>query len=354
MDINLIIVIIAQVFGIISWLLLMYSYTKEDIDKLLYIQILVCVFDVISYLLLGADAGLLICVVESIKTILYYKTNKDKLIFSISIVCYLLIALLTVRHWYAILPVLGSVIDSYGTSKDSKMANICSIVSNTLWTIYDLLILSYIGAFNDIVVVLCNISILALGYSRLMHISKFRIVKYNYLTKKTVEKIYKLDLKNLGEENTWDKNYQMDVYKRNTDSFFAIKYKHDFVGYINYLNIKIEEYDRLKRARKMPDNFDLDNIIKFKSNKKAYIVIETINARKEYEKDETIELINKKIKSFIKIKHRQRIYIHGILGYAINDFERKIYESLEFDKIKELDDNITLYELNENKIKKLI
>ena len=73
MDVNLIVIITAQVFGIISWLLLMYSYTKEDIDKLLFIQILVCLFDVISYLLLGADAGILICLVELIKTVLYYK-----------------------------------------------------------------------------------------------------------------------------------------------------------------------------------------------------------------------------------------------------------------------------------------
>ena len=183
MDLKLLLIIIAQGFGVISWLLLLYSYTKEDIDELLFIQILVCLFDVISYLMLGADAGLLICLVELIKTVLYYKTDKDRLIFRMGLVFYVLIGLLTVKKWYAILPVLGSVIDSFGVSKDSKTANICSIVSNTLWTIYDILILSYIGAINDVVVVICNISVLYLGYSRLMNISKFRIVKYNSLTK---------------------------------------------------------------------------------------------------------------------------------------------------------------------------
>lgn len=352
MDTTLIIIIIAQVFGIISWLLLMYSYTKEDIDDLLYIQILVCLFDVISYLLLGADAGLLICFVELVKTILYYKTNKDDLIFKLSIIAYLLISLLTVKHWFAILPVLGSIIDSYGTSKDSRLANICSIVSNSLWTIYDIIILSYVGAMNDIVVVLCNISVLYLGYSRLMHISKFRIIKYNYLTKKTVDKIYKLDYNNFGEDNTWDKQYQMDVYNKNKDSLFAIKYKHEFVGYINYLNIIEDEYNRLKRTRKMPDDFDLDKIIKFKSNRKSFVVIETINVKKEYKKEQTVDLIIKKLNSFIKAKHRQRIFIHGILGYAIDEFEEDIYKAMGFEKIKDLDDNTKLYELTEDKIKK--
>lgn len=349
---NLIIVIIAQVFGIISWLLLLYSYTREDIDELLFVQILVCLFDVISYLLLGADAGLLICLVELIKTVLYYKTDKDRLIFRISIFFYILISFLTVKEWFTILPVLGSLIDSFGTSKDSKWANICSIVSNSLWTIYDVLILSYIGALNDIVVVICNIWVLLLGYSRIMHISKFRIVKYNYLTKKTIDRIYNLDIKTYGKDNTWDKDYQRDIYNRNNDSLFAIKYKHEFAGYINYLNIKEEEYNRLKRIRKTPNTIELDNIIPFKTNRKNYILIESINTKKEYEKEGTIILISNKLKSFINLKHHRRIYINGIITLATSDFEKQIYEYMHFTKIKELDDNTYIYELKEEDIKR--
>ena len=353
MDISTIIIIIAQVLGIISWLLLLYSYTREDIDELLLVQIGVCAFDTVSYLLLGADAGLLICLVELIKTFLYYKTDKDKEIFIISIFIYLLIGLLTVRHWFAILPVLGSLIDSFGASRDTKTANVCSIVSNTLWTIYDILILSFVGAFNDIVVVLCNISVLFLGYSRIMHISKFRIVKYGYLTKKTIKKIYNLDVKTYGKENTWDLDYQKDVYKKNPDSLFVIKYKHEVAGYINYLNIIPEEFDRLKRVRKMPDKLDLDKIIPFKSNRKNYVIFESINVKKEYEKDQTVNMICRKIASFIKQKQRQRIYIHGILGYAMTEFEENVYISLGFKKIKELDERIKLYELESDDIKEI-
>lgn len=352
MNINLITIILAQVFGIISWLLLLYSYTKEDIDELLYIQILVCLFDVISYFLLGADAGLLICLVELIKTILYYKTDKDRLIFRVGLVFYIMIGFLTIRTWYAILPVVASVIDSFGVSKDSKSANICSIISNTLWTIYDILILSYIGALNDVVVIICNISVLFLGYSRIMHITKFRIVKYNYLTKNTLNKIFNLDKKNFGEDNTWDKKYQLDVYKKNKDSLFVIKYKHEFVGYINYINIIEEEYERLKRIRKIPDIIDLNKIIKFKTNRKNYILIESINIKKEYEKEQSIELIHKKIKSFINIKHRQRVYINGIIFFATSKFEKEICEYMKCTKLKDVEDNTSIYELSIEEIRK--
>ena len=341
---SLIIIIIAQVFGIISWLLLLYSYTKEDINKLLFIQILVCLFDVISYLLLGADAGLLICIVELVKTILYYKTDKDKLIFRVGIIFYLLIGLLVVKKWYTILPVLASFIDSFGTSKDSKSANICSIISNTLWTVYDILILSYVGALNDIVVVMCNISVLALGYSRIMHISKFRIIKYTYITNKVLNKIYNLDLKTYGKENVWPQEYQRELFEKNNDSLFVIKYKHDIVGYINYLNLIETEYERLKRIRKSPEKLDIYKIIEFKSNRKNHILIESINVKKEYEKPETIALINKKLNSFIKLKHNRRVYIDRILAFALSDFEKHLYETLGFTKIRELEDNTFIYE----------
>ena len=350
---QLIIFITAQVLGIISWLLLIYSYTKEDIDKLLFIQILVCLLDFASYLLLGADAGLFICLIELVKTILYYKSNKDRLIFNISLICYFIVGLLTIRHWFAILPVIGSIVDSFGTSRDSKTANICSVISNTLWAIYDVLILSYVGAFNDAVVVICNIVILFMGYSRLMRISKFRITKVNNLTKKDIDKIFDLDEKNFGIDNTWDKDYQMKLYKKNKDSFYMIKYKHEVVGYINYLNITQDEFERLKNIRKYPDYLDESKIIPFKTNKKTYILIESINVKKEYEKEQTIELINKKIINFIKVKRRQRIYIHGIIGVGLSSFEKEIYENMNYTKIRNLKDNIILYEMSYKDIYKL-
>ena len=318
---------------------------------MLFLQIVVAVFDVASYLLLGADAGMLICLVELIKTILYYKTDKDLLIFWIGVICYSLIGLLTIDHWFAILPVLGSVIDSYGTAKDSKSANMASIVSNILWVIYDLIILSYIGALTDAIVIACNIGVLFFGYSKLLKISKFRIIKYQYLTMKTIDKIFALDMENYGIDNLWEKDYQMDVYKRNNDSLFIIKYKHDFVGYINYLNIDEDEYYRLRRKRIMPDYFDLKCIGPFVRNRKSYIIIESININKKYASEEAIVLIDKKFRSFLRLKHSRKIYIHGILGYALTDFEKQVYECLGFTKVKKLEDKIVLYELDSDRIK---
>ena len=348
MDTSYIIFVFAQILGLISWVLLLYSYTREDIDNLLYIQILVCIFDVASYLLLGAWSGFLICFVELVKTILYYKTDKDRLIFKVSLIFYFLIGLLTIKAWYACLPVLGSIIDSFGVSRDSKTANICSIISNTLWTIYDILILSYIGAFNDIVVVICNIIVLFVGYKRLTAISKFRILKYRYLSKKMVDEIYKIDLNNFHK--TWDKHYQLSIYRKNKDSLYIIEYKDKFIGYINYLSIDLHEYEKLKRIKTIPDKIDVNEVIPFKINKKNYILIESINIKHDYEKEKMVDLISNKIKSLIKNKHKRRIYIHGILGFALTNFEKDVYQKLNFKVVKKID-NFVIYELDEDLIK---
>lgn len=354
MDFELLMFIAAQVCTAIGWGFLVFSYTREDIDDLLKAQIAVCIFDIIAYVLLGADAGLFICFFELIKTILYYKTNKDNLIFWLSLVAYTVIALLTVREWYALLPILGSAIDSFGASRDSKMANICSMISNTLWAIYDVIIMSYVGALCDSAVVLCNIGVLVFGFSRVMHISRLRVVKYSYLSKRTLKKIHALDEKNYGADHTWDNNYQLKAYKKNNDSFFAVKYKHDLVGYINYFNLDPDEYAHLKRVRKMPSEVNLDKILKFKMRRKAYVYIESVNVRKEYEKEQMTEIIRKKLASFVKAKWRQKIYIHGLLGYAMSDYEKEMYQLIGFTKVRVFDDESILFELDESKIKRFL
>ena len=73
--------IIGNIAGIIGWLFLIYSYYKEDINNIILIQIISSVFYCLNYLLLGAYAGLLICLFELIKEIVYYKTDLDDYVY---------------------------------------------------------------------------------------------------------------------------------------------------------------------------------------------------------------------------------------------------------------------------------
>ena len=73
--------VIAQLLAVIGWFFLIYSYYKEDIHQLLKMQIIACSFETLSYLALGAWSGIFACLLDLIKAVLYYKSDKKSLIF---------------------------------------------------------------------------------------------------------------------------------------------------------------------------------------------------------------------------------------------------------------------------------
>ena len=128
-------ILFAQILGIIGWLLLVYSYYKDDIDKLLYIQIISSIFYCLSYLFLGAYSGLIVCFIELLKGIGYYKTDKDELIFFVTLPVYILTAIFTYDGIISLLPVIGSIIDGFSLTKNKNIATAGSKISNFLWLI---------------------------------------------------------------------------------------------------------------------------------------------------------------------------------------------------------------------------
>ena len=146
---NIAIIIISQVIGIIAWILLFYSYYKEDINKVLFIQIISALFYSVSYFLLGAWSGLLVCTFELLKAIAYYKSDKDKLIFFITLPIYLVIAYFTYNGFISILPTIDSIIVGFAFTYDKKIATIGSIISSILWIAYDIEIYAFAQALTD-------------------------------------------------------------------------------------------------------------------------------------------------------------------------------------------------------------
>jgi hypothetical protein len=110
--------------------------------------------------LLGAYSGLFICIFEVFRDSLYYKTDKDDIIFIVSVPIYILYGLITYSGLVELLPIFSSTIDGYTLTKKKKIVVFGAIVSYTIWVIYDLAVKSYSGALTDGIVVLSNLSIL--------------------------------------------------------------------------------------------------------------------------------------------------------------------------------------------------
>ena len=84
---------LAQVFGILAWILLFISYWKNGNNKLLYLQIISCLFFVLNYCFLGAVSGILVVSFEIIRDYLYTKIKNPMSVFMLSIPFYIVISI---------------------------------------------------------------------------------------------------------------------------------------------------------------------------------------------------------------------------------------------------------------------
>ena len=162
--------IFAQIIGLISWGLLVYSYYKKNIDDILLIQVIGGIFEIIHYFLLGAFSGLVVVILELIRDYSYYKTDYDKYIFIISLPVYFFIGYFSYNHLIDLLPVIASTIDGYALTNKKSIAIIGSIINNSLWFIYDVYCMSIVGVIAELLFIISNIYIIWCDKNKIKYI----------------------------------------------------------------------------------------------------------------------------------------------------------------------------------------
>lgn len=170
-------IMLAQVLGLIAWLLLVYSYWREDIDRLLYYQVLSCIFYALHYYLLGAVSGLVVVVFELVRDMSYYKTDKDKYLFLGSIPIYILLGIFTYDGVLSLFSPIASAIDGFFLTFKKKYAVLGSFFTYILWIIYDLYCGSYISVVTELIIVISNILVLIKEKDDLSYVGYRKCVK---------------------------------------------------------------------------------------------------------------------------------------------------------------------------------
>ena len=163
---------------------------------------------------------------------------------------------------------------------------------------------------------------------------------------KYIDDIIKLDDEFYDPEYMWDNDYQLQVYKRNRDSFIAIKYNNTLIGYLNYLSINKGVYDTMKASDITIDDFELNDIIPFGDD--TYLTINSIVIKKEYQDKDVIKIITDGFLNKLKELSNKGINIKGIIGIAISNDGRKFFNNLGFSNNKELSDGHCMYYLEDN------
>ena len=151
---------LAQVFGILAWILLFISYWKNGNNKLLYLQIISCLFFVLNYCFLGAVSGILVVSFEIIRDYLYTKIKNPMSVFMLSIPFYIVISIFSYDGFFSLFSIFASLFDAYALTKKNKKVVVLGIITYVLWLIYDISYASYSTIIPEIILIFSNLIIL--------------------------------------------------------------------------------------------------------------------------------------------------------------------------------------------------
>ncbi len=334
---------VGQACAVVAWILLIVSYHAKRENKVIFLQIISSILYIANYFCIGAIAGLWISVFELIKSIGYYKTDKDKYIFYYTLPVYLLIICLMGFDVVTLLAVVGSLIDGYVMLKSKKIMVIGGIISYAMWVVYDLFFFDFVGAASDLFVVVSNCSILARGLNKYLHRSNIYAVKSVRISMDTVHIVDKLDKKALDTQYRWDEKTIEELTKDHEYSYILIKDKDKIIGYVNFLNLKEEIYKKMLESRVLYDNFLKTDIVKFEKNHKAFLNLNAIILNDDYYNSDTVRKIETAIKKYISTMKKDHFDIQELCCFAVNPLEVEVLENLDFEKIRNITNECFLY-----------
>ena len=324
---------LAQLFGILAWLTLLLSYYRKNTDKILFVQIISVIFYLLNYLFLGAWTGLIVVIFELVRDFLYYKTDKDNLLFILTIPFYIILAYFARNDLIELIPILASLLEGYTLTKHKKIVVPGAIIVYSMWVLYDIAVKAYTGALTDGLIVISNIYILynmITGYKR---VHEFKVITKYLINDNILKVLTELDKEMYEKELLWDNEYQKEVYKKYKKSLTYIKYKNKIIGYINILPIKEEEY------LEIISKHDIKNKYEHLGTKNSrYYIIDSIVLKEKYQNELSIKLVSKILKKRIS-------YIKplNVISIAVNEFENEVLKKLSFKELKKFDDGNNLY-----------
>lgn len=155
-----------QLIGIIGFVFLAISFMMKKREKVLTNQVISYIFYSIHYLLLNARSGYIISVTNLVKCL--FLTVKDKhkwlqnnIMLFVFVLIYVLATWYTYQDIFSILPALAAIIYTsmlwQGTIKEIRIGG---IINSSLWIIYNIHVLSYVGMFSDSSILLINVIML--------------------------------------------------------------------------------------------------------------------------------------------------------------------------------------------------
>lgn len=162
--------ILSQIFTIIMYALLAWTYFLKDKRKIVIVSALSLVANIVAYVLLGAWTGLAMCIVAMLRNLYilweekkYGKREKlEKRDYIFLAVIYLGIILATIPTYEGFLSLLSVFATSTYTysiwQKSTKVYKFCGIPVGILWIAYNAYVKSIFGVILEAILLVASIA----------------------------------------------------------------------------------------------------------------------------------------------------------------------------------------------------
>ena len=154
--------IISQILVVIYYLTYTYTFNLKSKKKILYIGIIATIISAISYLLLKAYTGMLMCFIAIIRNI-WFNESKNKCNLLIILLITIIGSIFTYQGIFSLLSVIATIIYTYSLWQTStKKYKLLGIFVNLFMIIYNCSIKSFMGVICMFIALISSI----VGYTK--------------------------------------------------------------------------------------------------------------------------------------------------------------------------------------------
>lgn len=340
---------LAQISGVLAWILLFISYWKNGNNKLLYLQVASCLFFALNYFFLGAFSGLLVVIFEMIRDYLYTKVKNPNKAFLISSPFYIIISLFSFEGIISLFSVFASTLDAYALTKKNKKVVVLGIFTYILWLIYDIKYASYGTIIAETILIISNSIVLIKYNNAYFKSNKLLFARGLIINSKIIDTFASIDASNFDDNYNWSKSKINKIMKNKKVEYVYIHDEENIIGYIQFINISNKKYNEILNNKEYTD-IKTTEIEKFKSKKDNIINIYTISIQLHYQNKKTIELTSNFIKEYLYRKNKAGYYIKNVIANGVSEFEQEVFNNLGFKKHDEEKNRHYVYTLSNEKL----
>lgn len=148
---------LAQVFAFLSSVCLLASFWQKKRERILTLQILDSLFDILQYFLLGAYTGGLISFLGAIRAYVF-KRHNNHIYLWLFLTLYSIASFITFDGIISVIPLVAALTYTIIVwNKREKIIRAGSIFVFLLWFLYDLLVGAYVSLITDVVLIVSNL-----------------------------------------------------------------------------------------------------------------------------------------------------------------------------------------------------